>query len=205
MIVCSIIFTPLLGGIACATVDNRNTVLGLLVTGCIFVGYIEGCGVTSSSLSINNQKEIGAAVGVGATMRATVATFATTVYVVVLNARLTTTIPEVVVPALAETDLPAASYAGFISGLSAGSFTGVPGVTPETIAVGVLAFRHALILAFRTVFLTTIAFGGLVLILSCFFPNLDNMMTDSVTAILHETTFQPSKSQEISEDSHQEV
>lgn len=144
--------------------------------------------------------------GVGATTRATVATFATTVYVVVLNARLTTTISEEVIPALAQTDLPAASYAGFISGLSTGSFTGVPGVTPETIAVGVLAFKHALILAFRTVFLTSIAFSGLVLILSCFFPNLDNKMTNRVTAILHETTtFQPSKSQKLSEVGHQEV
>jgi len=187
IIVCSIIFTPLLGAIACATTDNRNTVLGLMITGCVFVGFVEGVGVTSTGISINDQKEIGTAVGVGSTLRATVATVATTIYVTVLTNRLATTIPQQVVPALAKTSLPATSYAGLIAGFSTGSFSGVAGATPEIIAIGLAAYRQALVLAFRTVFLTTIAFSGCVLILSFFFPNLDNKMTNKVQTTLHKT------------------
>lgn len=84
----SLIATPLLGAIACVTVDNKATVIGLIVTGSAAIGYVEGVAVTSSSISINKQEEIGTAVGVASTFRAGWATIATTIYLTVLQNQL---------------------------------------------------------------------------------------------------------------------
>lgn len=85
VIVASLIATPLLGALACATVDNKATVIGLIVTGSVAIGYVEGVAVTSSSISITRQEEIGTAVGVASTFRAGWATIATTIYITVLQ------------------------------------------------------------------------------------------------------------------------
>jgi hypothetical protein len=182
--VAAMISTPLLGAVACATVDNKSTVLGLIITGCIFCGYIEGTTVTTSSLAINNQAEIGIAVGVGATTRGVGATIATTIYIVVLSNRLATTIPAVVPPALVEAGLPASSVAGFIQGFTTGSFEGVPGVTQQIIDIGSRAYKQAQVDAFRTIFLVSIAFVGTIIVLSLFYPDLDSKMTNDVGALL---------------------
>jgi hypothetical protein len=186
MIAAAVMSMPLLGSVATATVDNKSTVLPLLIIGSILMGYIEGVGVTTSSLAIHNQAEIGTAVGVGATIRGVVATIATTIYVVVLSNRLETTIPAIVPPALMKAGLPASSIEGFIEGIGAGSFAGVVGITPAIIAAGTAAYKQAQVEAFRTIFLVAIGFSGSVLILTFFFPNLKEKMTNDVGALLRD-------------------
>jgi hypothetical protein len=90
----SLAATPLLGGIACATVDNLSIVTGLMVPGAMCIGYIEAVGWASVGIAIDNQDEIGAAVGVASTIRSTWSTVATTIYLVVLQNRLTDTVPR---------------------------------------------------------------------------------------------------------------
>ncbi|OAG36933.1 copper-translocating P-type ATPase [Fonsecaea monophora] len=184
MIVCAVISTALLGSVACATTDNMHTVLGLLITGCVFCGYIEGSTVTTSSLAIRDQSEIGIAVGVGATTRGIGATIATTIYVVTLSNRLATTIPELVPPALSQAGLPKSSITDFMLALQSGSFEQVAGVTPEIIATGVRAYQQAQVEAFRTIFFVSIAFIGSIVILAFFMPDLKSKMSDDVRALL---------------------
>lgn len=102
VLVASVIATPLLGGIACVTVDNKATVIGLIITGSMAIGYVEGVAVTSTSISISNQGEIGAAVGVGSTFRAGWATIATTIYLSVLQNKLADAIRTKVSPTFEE-------------------------------------------------------------------------------------------------------
>jgi hypothetical protein len=187
IVVCSLIYMPMLTSIACATTDNRSTVLGLLITGCIFVGYVEGCSVTSTGISLDNQAEIGTAIGVSSTIRALISTVATTIYVITLTNRLSKTIPGEVLPALASTNLPVTSYASFIASLATGNTATVEGLTPEILAAGQTAYREALILAFRTTFIVSVAFSGPALILAVFFPNLDSKMTKDVARTLHQS------------------
>lgn len=186
IIIASFLATPLLGCVATATVDNKSTVIPLLIIGSFLIGYIEGVGVTSSSLAIDNQAEIGTAVGIGATTRAVVASIATTIYVVVLTNRLETTIPTVVPPALEKAGLPASSVGAFIEAISTGSFSNVPGVTLTIIVAGTRAYKQAQVEAFRTIFEVAIAFSGGVLILSFFYPNLKDKMTNDVGALLRD-------------------
>jgi hypothetical protein len=155
-----------------------------MFTGCFFLGYIEGVGVTASALTLHNQADIGVGTGVGATLRGVVATLGSTIYVVVLQNRLAVTIPQKVPTALVSAGLPASSIPAFIQALSTGKFAAVPDATAAIISAGQLAYKQAQVLAYRSVFLTTLAFSVPIIILSIFYPNLDNKMTNQTVALL---------------------
>lgn len=178
-------FTGLLGGIACATVDNKNTVIGLLIVGCFFVGWVESIGLAMSGIIIDDQSQIGTAVGIAGTIRSAISTVASTIYVAILTNRLGATIPAQVPPALINAGLPADSVASFMAGITTGSFEGIKGLTPQIIAVGTAAYKNASAAAYQTVFLSTIAFSGVALVLSFFCPNVDDKMTSMVATTLH--------------------
>ena len=177
---------PLVAACACLTVDNQSTILGLMITGCVFIGYVEGVGVTATALALKNQADIGIGTGIAATMRGVIATLGTTVYVVVLTNRLQVTIPQEVPRAAIGAGLPASSIEAFIGAISTGSFEGIPGVTQSFIAVGVAAYKQALVLAYRTVFLSTLGFGLLVVILSFFYPDFDDRMPNETVALIRD-------------------
>ena len=63
-------------------------------------------------------------------------------------------------------------------------FAAVPGITDQITAAGLRAYKVASADAYRTVFLTTIVFSRLALVLSCFVPNVHDRMTDNVAAAL---------------------
>lgn len=78
--------------------------------------------------------------------------------------------------------------AGFLSAFTAGTaeaFAAVPGVTADIIAVGTRAYQEANADAYRTVYLSTIAFTGIALILTFFAPNTDDLMSGKVVATLN--------------------
>ncbi|KAK6369603.1 hypothetical protein LTS17_009509 [Exophiala oligosperma] len=185
VVIASVIAAPLLGGIACVTVDNKATVLGLIITGSVAIGYVEGVSVTSTGISIKNQEEIGAAVGVASTCRAAWATVATTIYLSVLQNKLKDAIKTKVVPTLVKAGLPLSSVPAFLAAFSTGSFAQIPGATPDIIATGVSSYREALVYAFRMVFYTALALLLTNCILALFFPNLDHKMKLGVAARLH--------------------
>jgi len=56
----------------------------------------------------------------------------------------------------------------------------VPGITPTVIAAVGDVLKMAYSQAFKTVYLTSIAFGGLSIIASLFITSIDDLMTDFV-------------------------
>ena len=101
--------------------------------------------------------------------------------------RLGETIPQQVPPALIKAGLPATSVPAFMQAfaLGADAFTKVPGVTAQILAVGVRSYKEASADAYRTVYLSTIAFSGLAIILTWWAPNTDDLMSEKVAATLH--------------------
>ncbi|KAJ9638512.1 hypothetical protein H2204_004282 [Knufia peltigerae] len=182
----STIATALLGGLACLTTDNKSTMLGLLIPGLTLIAYAEGVGGATTSLTIDDQAEIGTAVGVALSMRSLISTVALTIYLTVLQNRLKHTVPEEVVPVLLKAGLPESSISLFIGAITSGSFSKVPGATAQIVQAGIVAYRRALVLAFRSVLYTVLAFLLLNILVSLLFPNLDHMMNDSVAARLHD-------------------
>lgn len=185
MIFCAVCVAPLFASCAIATTDNKNTILALIIPGSFFIGFIEGVGVTSTGLAIENQAEIGSAVGVANTIRSTWSTVVGVIYFVILKNRLNQTIPANVPSALEAAGLSAGSIPSFIAAIPTADFSAIPDVSPAIIEAGLGAYQHAQVLAFRTIFLTTIAMSCTMIILTLFFPNLDHKMTSELAVQLH--------------------
>ncbi|KAF2420731.1 MFS general substrate transporter [Tothia fuscella] len=177
-----------LGGAACSTPYNFSTAISLIVIGNFLVGWNETIAIMNAAICVNDQKDIGIAAGLAGSMRSAVSAIAGAIYIAVLTTRLTQTIPAEVPPALIQAGLPSSSVAGFITALSSGSATAlkaVPGITDAITAAGTIAYKEANAHAYRTVYLTTLAFTGLALLLSFWAPNTTKYMSNKVAATLH--------------------
>lgn len=175
------------GCVATCTPDTRARAAALVAFGIFFVGWTEGLAITIVTLAAKNQSELGTASGVAGSIRFLISSIASTVYSVVLSNRLAETIAAQVPPALVEAGLPSTSVAEFISALSAGAATleAVPGVTEQIVAVGTRVYQVANADAYRTVFLTNIAFSSVAVICTLLLPEVDHLMTEHVATKLH--------------------
>jgi hypothetical protein len=124
--------------------------------------------------------------GIAASIRSGLGTVAAAIYSAVLTTRLTETIPAQVPPALIGAGLAPSSIPAFITALSTGSFSSIPGISDGIIAAGTTAYKWASSEAFHTVFLATLAFTGLGLIMCIWVPNVEDRLTDDIAATLHE-------------------
>jgi hypothetical protein len=182
----------LLGGIffasvATCTPETKNRAAALVSLGVFFIGWAESLAITMVTLTARNQNELGSASGVAGSIRFFISSVAATVYSVILSNRLTQTIGSQVPPALVKAGLPADSVIKFIAALALGpsALANVTGVNPSIITVGTQAYKNASADAYRTVFLTTIAFTGIAIIATLFVPNVDHLLTGKVSTTLH--------------------
>ena len=150
-----------------------------------FVGWNESLCLTNAGVEVEDQQEIGTAVGMAGSIRSAISTVAASVYVVVLTNRLGATIPAEVPPAVINAGLPASSAAAFLGALATGDFTSVPGLTSRILSAGLAAYKIASAHAYQTVFLTSIAFSGLAVIITMWAPNVGDKMTSQVATTLH--------------------
>ncbi|ROT38299.1 MFS general substrate transporter [Sodiomyces alkalinus F11] len=181
-----IVSTATLGAAACVTTTNKNVVAGLMTVGCFFTGYLDSIGLAMVGICIQDQRDIGSAVGIAGTVRGGVATIATAIYSSILANELAKNIPAMVGPAAVESGLPESSVPAFLAGMSgAGDLTAVPGVNEAIVAAGRDAFNWATVHAYRMVFYSTIAFSVVSIVLAFLSPNVDKLMTEKVAATLH--------------------
>ena len=158
----------LLGAMASCTPDTKDRAIVLMSLGCFCIGWNETVCLSNAGIEVENQQEIGTAVGMAGSMRSAISTVCSSVYVAVLANRLAATVPAEVPPAVVAAGLPSASVPAFLGGLTTGNFSNVQGLTTEIIVVGVRAYKEANAHAYSTVFYTTIAFSGLaIIIVSC--------------------------------------
>lgn len=96
---------------------------------------------------------------------------------------MTTTLPANVAPAALNAGLPSEDLPALLAAIAAGTATAmeaVPGITPTVVAAVGDAVKVAYSQAFKTVYLTSIAFGGLSIIAALFITSIDDLMTDFV-------------------------
>jgi len=155
----------LLGAMASCTPDTKNRAIVLMSLGCFFIGWNESVCLANAGIEVEDQQEIGTAVGMAGSIRSAISTVCSTVYVAVLTNRLTTTIPAEVPPAVIAAGLPASSVATYMGGFATGNFSAVQGLTAEIAAVGGRAYKEANAHAYSTVFYTTIAFSGIAILI----------------------------------------
>ncbi|OBT94080.1 hypothetical protein VE01_07168 [Pseudogymnoascus verrucosus] len=177
-----------LGAAASCNPDTPIRAMLLIFFASFFIGWNEILNSVVATISIDDQREIGTATGVAGSSRSFISTICSTVYTVILSNRLAQTIPAQVPPALVQAGLPETSVPAFIAAITAGetAWEAVVGLTPAIQAIGIRAYQEASSDAFKTVFLSTIAFSGVGIILTIFAPNVDHLLTNDVTVTLHE-------------------
>lgn len=160
--------------------------------GCFWIGWNESICLANTTICLKDQKEIGIAGGLGASIRAAICAVLVAVYTTILNNRLTQATSSRVPPALVGAGLPAGSVADFVTIISTAgttapsdAYAGVQGVTDRIIEVGVRAYQMANVDAYRTVYLSTIAFSGVAIVLTFWAPNTEEYMTGRVAATLN--------------------
>ncbi|KAF2660502.1 MFS general substrate transporter [Lophiostoma macrostomum CBS 122681] len=175
------------GSMATCGVGTQVRASALVGVGVFFIGWTEGAAITIVTLAAKDQYALGTSAGVAGSIRFLISSIAATVYSVILSNRLTTTITALVPPALIAAGLPASSVAPFIAAFAVGptAFEAIPGITPEILAIGTNAYQHANADAYRTVFLSNIAFSGVAIICSLLLPNVDHLLTAQVATTLH--------------------
>lgn len=137
---------------------------------------------------MRDQKEIGIAGGIAGSIRSAICGVVVAVYTTVLTNRLGQTVGGEMPPALMDAGLPASSVADFIAAIGAGAtdaLAAIPGITDRIIALGLAAYKQANADAYRTVYLTTLAFSGVAICLTWWAPNTEKYMTSHVAATLN--------------------
>ncbi|EXJ78178.1 hypothetical protein A1O3_09339 [Capronia epimyces CBS 606.96] len=178
----------LLAAVASCTPHTKDRAIGLIFVGTLLVGWYESISFTLTTVLVDDQTEVGTAAGLGGSARSGISTVCSVIYTVVLSNRLASTVPAQVVPAVTAAGLPASSVASFLTALTAGTpdaYAKIPGITNAILAAGQQAYKTANADAYRTVSLTTLAFGGLAIIASLFMGEVESRMTGEVTAKLH--------------------
>jgi hypothetical protein len=176
--------------VGCATLDiNSKALPAAFITLTNFcLGWVEMIGMANSTILIEDQSQIGVAGGVGGSVRSTISAVASVIYVTILSNRLGDTIPARVPEALTSAGLPSSSIADFISLLTAGNseaLSNFAGVTPAIIDAGRTAYQLACVDSYRTVYLSTIAFSAVAVVVAAFTPNTEKLMTNRIAATLH--------------------
>lgn len=183
-----IIAMALLGAVAASTPESKTLTIGLLIPGTFFIGWLEALTFTLPGMYIQAQEEIGVAVGVAGSVRSTLSTIASTIYVAILTNRLATTVPAAVVPAVVLAGIPKSSIPSLLAALelqTPAAFSDVQGLTPRIEEIAVTAYKQGSMRAYRTVFLASLAFSGIGVLLSLFVPSIDSRMTDSIAVKIH--------------------
>jgi hypothetical protein len=180
--------TLLLGLTALCTPETPKTAMALIMLATTFIGWNEALVLPICTIAIRDQAEIGTAAGIAGSSRSAISTIASTVYSVVLTTRVTQTLSTQVPAKLLAAGLPASSIAQYMTAIAAGGsealLSQVQGLTPEIMGQGATAYRYAYADAYRTIFLVSLAFGGLAILVSFFIPDIDALMTGKVAATL---------------------
>ncbi|PMD55689.1 siderophore iron transporter [Hyaloscypha bicolor E] len=179
---CCVGFTVFLGGMAAVNASNRGLAIALTILAGLCVGALELITIIIAGL-VCNPGDIGLASGLLGSFRQVSGSIAASIYVSILTNRLTTTLPANVAPAALNAGLPSADLPALFAALATGTATAmeaVPGITPTVIAAVGDAVKVAYSQAFKTVYLTSIAFGGLSIIAALFITSIDDSMTDFV-------------------------
>lgn len=129
--------------------------------------------------------DIGAALGLLASIRSAGGSIAIAVYVAILNNRLSTTLPNIVGGAAVDAGLSPSEIPELLSAISAGTLDQVQGVTKGIIAAVTIALPNAYAAAFETVYLASLGFGAIAIIGSLLSKDVRKYLNDRTERKMH--------------------
>ncbi|CAG8898848.1 unnamed protein product [Penicillium egyptiacum] len=188
VIVGTFIGTGLLAACA-ANPLNLDLTVGVLVTGNLVIGMADGIGLPMTTFPIKNQEALGTAGGLSGCIRLAGTSVAVAMYNTILNNRLLQTVPAAVAPVALSAGVPESFIPQLITNLTRGNLGAlkggtVPGLTAGGIPLIEAAYRLGNSQAYSTVFLSTLGFGGVALILCFFIGGVDESNGEYVAALI---------------------
>lgn len=183
-IVTATTMTAFIAGMAGVDQHNKNTGIALCLLGGFSLGYVENVALSVAPFA-HDDKDIGLAIGVLASGRTVIAGVALSIYLTVLNNKLTQYIPAMVIPAAEKAGITAEAIPLLLAGFTTGSFADVPGLTPEILATVTDVYKTAFSKAVSLVYLISIAFGGLAIAGALISPDTGDRFTSEVARRMH--------------------
>ncbi|KAI1854215.1 hypothetical protein JX265_000619 [Neoarthrinium moseri] len=159
--------------------DRWAATIALATCGLVAIGFIDNISFPGVTLVLEPQ-DIGLATGVMGSLRALAGAVAQALYVSVLSNKLNDYVPQYVAPAAIDAGLPPSSLPQLFAGITAGSFTTVPGISDSIIAAVGNALKAAYTDAFKVVFYCTIPFSVILIVASAFVPNMEKYLGNNV-------------------------
>jgi hypothetical protein len=184
MTVAGIITAVFVAAIAASNANTRNQTTALLLISTIAAGYIENL-TLSSTAYLWDPADMGLVTGVMGGIRTGISAIASSMYSSVLATESAKYIPQKVAPAALAAGLPPSSLPALFQSITLGDLSTVPGISTEIIAATGAAVKEAYTLSFRTVYLSTLPFGTLLIIAAIFSPNVEQFLTDEVARKMH--------------------
>ncbi|KAI1320317.1 trichothecene efflux pump [Xylariaceae sp. FL0255] len=178
-IFCSAIAFGFVTAMTSISPDNEAKTLALAILGIFFVGIVDNLTFAGVTLVIEPQ-DIGLATGILGSIRALGGAVAEVLYVSVLDTRLAEVMPSTVGNAAVAAGLPESSVATLLADISTGNFTNVPDINDNIIAAASAGLKEAYAKSFQLVFYVTIPFSAILIIASCFIPDMDTWLTSNV-------------------------
>jgi hypothetical protein len=123
--------------------------------------------------------------GLGLSVRTLGGAIGTTIYSAVYQNKLGTYLPENVAEYAIKAGLPASSAPAFVKAFltPGGNISIIPNVTPEVLKQAAIGQAWGYSHAFRYVWGTSVAFGGVACVICLFIPNTQKHMTNRVAVV----------------------
>lgn len=164
--------------------NTLHTAEALCFLGAFCLGYVENVCNTLVPFT-QREKDIGASIGVLISGRTTIALIALAIYSTVQNNKIADFTQQIVVPAAENAGIKPKDIPALLDGLSTGSFSNVPGITPAIQQTITIAYQTAFSKAVRIVYLISIAFGVLAIAGALVSPDPDSRFTTQVSRRMH--------------------
>lgn len=148
----------------------------------LMVGWVELIAIVVAGLVIPPEN-IGSGQAFFASARAIAGTIATSIYLAIYNNKLNTFIPREVIPAVTRAGLPESSLPALFAATkmaTASALDAVPGMTAAIKVALDAAQKSAYAQSFSIVYLSSLSFGALALIVAFFSSDVDKYMTGFV-------------------------
>ena len=155
--------TALIGSLASVGLKDKAQAIVTIIFGSATVTPPQLVSFTMLSLNLEDQNDIGIAVGLAGTFRLLGGAIATAIYSAVLSGRFASTLPAYVRQAAEDSGFPMENLPALLKATAtntAAAYKKVPGITQAVISAAGLAYKLAYVQAFRLVFLIAIGFGG---------------------------------------------
>ncbi|ETS79622.1 hypothetical protein PFICI_09475 [Pestalotiopsis fici W106-1] len=157
--------TALIGSLASVGVEDKAQAIVTIVLGAAMVTPPQLVSFTMLSLTLDDQNDIGIAVGLAGTFRLLGGAIATAIYSAILSSKFSEVIPGKMIDAISDSG---ATYSDSLlqalvkaaSTNTAAAYKAVQGSTPALQAAAALATKLAYVDAFSLVYLIAIAFGA---------------------------------------------